>query len=181
MIEPEAVPPAPRTHHRRRAVVAGMTLLAVVTGGVAMAASGRRPEAKPLALMAGNGTGTEKMAAPAAAGAALADSRSSAPYPSGGFGGWGLQFTVDGALGDLPGVAAAWTVSGPALDQAALARIVGALGLTGSPVQRDGGWFLDGGDWSLNAFPGGDTWSVNFYRTRYDGRPDDATGSSADA
>ena len=39
-----------------------------------------------------------------------------------------------------------------------------------SPVQRDGGWFVDGGDWTLNAFPGGDMWSVDLFRGRSTGR-----------
>ncbi len=48
MIEPEAAPPAPRTRRHRRAVVAGVTLLAVVAGGIAVAtAAAPRPSLSP--------------------------------------------------------------------------------------------------------------------------------------
>src|SRR5205807_9242419 len=46
VIEPEAVPPAPRARRHRRVVLAGVTLLAVVAGGIAVATDGTRPEAK---------------------------------------------------------------------------------------------------------------------------------------
>jgi hypothetical protein len=171
--------------------VAGVTLLALVAGGIAVALDGGGPEAKPLALMAGNGAAgkAESMAAQTGAPApfaplgAAADSRS-AIYPYGG--GWGLKFEVEGQLPDLPDHAAAWRVNGPNLDRAAIVRIAGALGVTGTPVQRDGGWFVEGGDWTLSAF-GGDAvgkdspWYLNLYRSRFDGRPDDASGDEPPA
>ena len=191
MIEPEAAPPAPRSRRHRRAVVAGVTLLAVVAGGLAIALDGGS-EAKPLALMAGNGAGAkgESMAAQTGAPAPLApalgaaaDARSST-YPSRG--GWGLKFEVDGSLPELPDRADAWRVNGPNLDRPVLERIAGALGVTGTPVQRDGGWFVDGGGWTLSAFGGdamgkGGPWYVNLYRGRNDGRPDDAAGNEPPA
>lgn len=174
MIEPEAAPPAPQTRRHRRIVVAGVTLLAVVAGGFAVATGGDRPEGKPLALMATNGqgdaAGAELQAPTAASGFASSDSRSAMPYPYWG----GLTFKVEGNLPELADHAPAWKASGPALDRAAVTRIAGALGVSGTPVQRDGGWEVDGGDWTLNAFPGGDMWSVNLFRGRYDGRGDDA-------
>ena len=189
MLDPEAAAPAPRSR-RRRAIVAGVTLLAVVAGGIAVAIDD--PEAKPLALLAGNGAGgkAENMTAQAGAPAPMApalgtaaDARSSYyPYP----GGWGMKFEVEGTLPELPDHAAAWRVNGPNLDRAALERIAGALGVTGTPVQRDGGWFVDGGDWTLSAFGGdamgkGGPWYVNLYRSRYDGRADDAAGNEPPA
>ena len=171
MIEPEAAPAPPR-RRRQRAVLAGVTALAVVAGGIAVA-NGGAPEPKPLALMAGGVAGdsaggrAETMMAPAPA-IAPADSRSSYPY-----GGWGLTFQVAGTLPDLPDHAPAWRATGPTLDRAAATRIAGALGLPGTPAPRDGGWFVDGRDWTLNAFPGGDTWSLNLFRGRYAGQGDD--------
>ena len=186
VIDPEAVPPTARTRRHRRAVVAGVTLLAVVAGALAL--GGGSPEAKPLALMAGNGAGgAESMAAktgaPAPVAPALgmaADSRS-ALYP---YGGWGLKFEVEGTLPELPDHAAAWNVNGPDLDRAAVVRIADALGVQGTPVQRDGGWFVETGDWILNAFGGatlgkGAGWSINLYRNHHDGRPKGAAGNDA--
>ncbi|HEV7685067.1 MAG TPA: hypothetical protein VGQ80_00765, partial [Acidimicrobiia bacterium] len=180
MIEPEAVPPAPRRSRRRRVVLAGVTVLAVVASGVAVAAGAGHPKPAPLALMAGNGNGagTERAAAPAAAtatGLASADSRGFA-YP---YGGWGLTFKVDGALPSLPDHAAAWKVSAPALDGAALARMAGALGVTATPTQRDGGWFADDGNWTLAAFPGEDMWSISYYRSSPGSPTDDAASEGA--
>ena len=185
MIEPEAAPPAPRTRRHRRAVVAGVTLLAVVAGGFAVALDGGGSEAKPLALLAGNSAGgkAESMSAQAGAPAPMADARSSMyPYP----GGWGMKFEVEGTLPELPDHADAWRVNSPNLDRAALERIAGALGVTGTPVQRDGGWFVDSGDWTLSAFGGdgmgkGGPWYVNLYRSRFDGRADDAAGNEPPA
>ncbi|MDQ1568122.1 MAG: hypothetical protein QOF96_3002, partial [Actinomycetota bacterium] len=192
MIEPEAVPPAPRRSRHRRVVLAGVTMLAVVASGVAVAAGTGHPKPAPLALMAGNGngTGTDRAAAPAtpaaataAGGLASADSRSFA-YP---YGGWGLTFKVDGTLPSLPDHGAAWKVSAPALDPAAIARMAGALGVTATPAQRDGGWFADDGNWTLAAFPGEDMWSISYYRsspgsptdgTARDSAPSSATGSA---
>ena len=171
MIEPEAVTPAAPARRRRRAVLAGATLLAVVAGGVAVAAGSHRAEPAPLALMAGPAA-AEKTVAPAAS----ADSRSFAPYP---YGGWGLKFQVDGDLPDLPDRATDWRVSGPALDRAGVARIAAALGVTGPLVARDGGWFVDDGDWALAANPAGDTWSISYYRSRFDGTGDAATAGPA--
>jgi hypothetical protein len=181
VIEPEAVAPTPPSHPRRRAVVAGVTLLAVVAGAIALA-GGRGSEPKPLALLAGNGAGAETMAArsgspaPAIAQGTAADSKA-AIYP---YGGWGMKFEVEGQLPDLPDHAAAWQVTGPALDRATIVRIADALNVKGTPVQRDGGWFVDDGDWTLSAF-GGDAfgkgslsrgpWSINLYRNRYDALP----------
>jgi len=181
VIEPEAVPPARPARRRRQALVAGVSVLALVAGGVAVAAGGGRSEPK-LALMAGNGAGGSgetnagRSAAPTAALPAIgaADGQALSPY-----GGWGLKFEVGATLPDLPDRAAAWKVNGPALDRTAVARIAGALGLTGDPVQRDGGWFVDGGDWSLNAFDNGGTWSVNFYRGASGGRIADAGAADA--
>jgi hypothetical protein len=180
VIDPEAVPPAPRPRRHRRAVVAGVTLLAVVAGGIAVATGGG-PESKPLALLAGNGAGgAETMAArsgspaPIAAGqAAAADSSRAALHP---FGGSALKFEIEGPLPELPDHAAAWKVTGPNLDRAAVARFAEALDVTGSPVQRDGGWFVEDGDWTLSAYGGdamgkGGAWYLNLYRNRYDGRP----------
>jgi hypothetical protein len=189
MIDPEAAAQAPRGRRRRRAIVAGVTLLAVVAGGIAVAIDD--PEAKPLALLAGNGAGgkaesmTAQVGAPAPMAPALgtaADARSSM-YPYGG--GWGLKFEIEGTLPELPDHAAAWRVNGPNLDRAALERIAGALGVSGTPVQRDGGWFVEGGDWTLSAFGGdamgkGGPWYVNLYRSRY-GQPNDASGDEAPA
>ena len=174
MIEPEAVTPAASARRRRRAVLAGATLLAVVAGGVAVAAGSHRAEPAPLALMAGSGApaAAEKTVTPAAS----ADSRSFAPYP---YGGWGLKFQVDGDLPDLPDRATDWRVSGPALDRAGVARIAAALGVTGPLVVRDGGWFVDDGDWALAANPAGDTWSISYYRSRFDGTGDAATAGPA--
>ncbi|HET9769950.1 MAG TPA: hypothetical protein VFS16_03595, partial [Acidimicrobiia bacterium] len=175
-LEPEVGPPAPPPRRpRRRLVLAGVTLLAVVAGGLAVATAGDGTGSKPLALMAtdGRGAGAEQTAAlaPASGGSVSADSglRSSVPY----YGGWGMKFEVEGDLPELADHAAAWKASGPALDRAAVARIAGALGLAGSPVERDGGWWVDAGDWSLSAFPG-EMWSVNLFRGRFSGRADDA-------
>ena len=187
VIDPEAAPPAPHSRQRRRAVLAGLTLLAVVAGAVAIAGGGSDP--KPLALMAGNGAGfgAETMAArdgsPAPAVGAqdsVAGSRA-AIYP---YGGWGLKFEVEGRLPDLPDHAPAWRVNGSELDRAAIARIADALDLQGTPVQRDGGWFVESGDWTLNAFGGatsgkGGAWYVNLYRNRFDGQPADAPAGPA--
>jgi hypothetical protein len=188
VIDPEAVPPAPPARRHRRAVVAGVTLLAVVAGGIAVAFDGNGSDAKPLALMAGNGVGggAETMAAQSdakmsAAPAVGAAGSRSALYP---YGGWGLKFEVEGELPELPDHAAAWRVNTPLLDRATLVRIAEALGVPGTPVQRDGGWFVDGGDWTLSAFGGdamgkGGAWYLNLYRSRFDGRPDDAAGHDA--
>jgi hypothetical protein len=185
LIDPEAVPPKPPSRQRRRAVVAGVTLLAVIAGAIAFAGGGSGSDPKPLALMAGNGAGfgAETMAArdggPAPAVApglgAAADSRA-AIHPRGG---WGLKFEVEGDLPELPDHASAWRVNGAALDRAAIARIADALGVPGTPVQRDGGWFVESGDWTLNAFGGeasgkGGAWYVNLHPSRYDGRAPDA-------
>ena len=173
LIDPEPVPATPRERHQRRALLAGVIVLAVVAGGIAVAAGGGRAKPAPLALMAGNGapTGGETMAASAGGSAAspaiapAADGRAFAPNPVGG---WGLEFKVAGPLPELPDHAAAWKVSGPALDGSAVARIAGALGVSGTPVSRDRGWFVDDGDRTLAATPAGDTWSVSYYRSRYD-------------
>ena len=183
MIEPEAAPPAPQTRRHRRIVVAGVTLLAVVAGGFAVVTGGDRREGKPLALMATNGQGDAAgaemtMQAPTAAPAAglgSADSRSAMPYPYWG----GLTFKVSGDLPELADHAPAWKATGPALDRAAVVRIADALGVSGTPVQRHGGWEVDGGNWTLNAYPGGDMWSVNLFRSGYDGRGDDASAPAA--
>jgi hypothetical protein len=169
VIEPEPAAAAPRLGGRRRAAVAGVTLLAVVAGGLAVASGGHRPKAAPLALLAGTGPQSEarSMAAPAAADAAIA------PYPGGG---WGLEFRVDGALADPGDHATAWKVAGPALDQAAVARIAGALGVTGTPQARDRGWYIDDGDRTLAATPAGDTWLVSYYGSS---APDLAVTNSA--
>jgi hypothetical protein len=161
--------------------VAAVTLLAVVAGGLAVALNDDSPEAKPLALLAGDGAagGAEtaaldaKMPVAPASGAPDGSSRSSLPY-----GGWGLTFEVEGDLPDLPDHAAAWRVKTPGLDRAALARIADALGVQGTPVERDGGWFVENGDWTLSAYGGdamgkGGAWYLNLYR-RSDGRIDDA-------
>jgi hypothetical protein len=166
--------------------VAGVTLLALVAGGLAVATGGDGPEAAPLALMAtdgrddaggrGDASGAEQMSAPApAAGVGWADAsaRSSTPY----YGGWGLTFKVEGDLPELAERAAAWKATGPALDRAAVARIAAALGVAGSPVERDGGWSVDAGDWTLSAFPG-EMWSVNLFRGRFNGRGDDAANDA---
>lgn len=188
VIDPEAVPPTPPSRRRRRAVVAGVTLLAVVAGAIAVAGGGSDP--KPLALMAGNGAGfgAETMAArnggPATAVAPAQDAAAgggAALYPSGG---WGLKFEVEGDLPDLPDRAPAWRVNGPDIDRAAMARIADALGVEGTPVQRDGGWFVESGDWVLNAFGGeasgeGGTWYVNLYRSRFDGQSVDPPAGPA--
>lgn len=182
-LEPQVGPPAPQLRHsRRRMVVAGVTLLAMVAGGFVLAA-GDGPESKPLALMATDGRGgaadAEQTTAPAPAngGFASADSslRSSMPY----YGGWGMTFEVAGDLPELAERAAAWKATGPALDRAAVVRIADVLGVAGTPVERDGGWWVDAGDWTLNAFPG-EMWSVNLFRSRSDGRPDDAAGNAGD-
>jgi len=183
VIEPEAVPPAPSPRRRRRAVLAGVTALVVVAGGLAFAGRGRS-EPAPLALMAGNGAGVgaESMAArngspepaiaPAQGGAA--DSKA-AIYP---YGGWGMKFEVEGQLPDLPDHAAAWRINGPALDRAAVARIAGALDLRGTPVERDGGWFVEAGEWTLSAY-GADVFaSINLYRTQPDRRDAPPTGAA---
>ncbi|HEX6382709.1 MAG TPA: hypothetical protein VF180_15815, partial [Acidimicrobiia bacterium] len=181
VIDPEAVPPTPPSRQRRRAIVAGVTLLAVIAGAIAVAGGGSGSDPKPLALMAGNGAGfgAETLAArdgspaPAVAPAqdAAAGSRA-AIYP---YGGWGLKFEVEGELPELPDHAPAWRVDGPDIDRAAMVRIADALGVQGTPVQRDGGWFVESGDWTLNAFGGeasgkGGAWYVNLYRNRFDGQ-----------
>ena len=190
VIDPEAVPPTPPSRQRRRAVVAGVTLLAVVAGAIAFAGGGRGSDPKPLALMAGNGAGfgAESMAArngsPAPAGAPSQDAAvggRAAIYPSGG---WGLKFEVEGKLPELPDRAPAWWVTGPDFDRAAIVRIADALDIAGSPVQRDGGWFVESGDWVLNAYGGeasgkGGAWYVNLYRSRVDGQSVDPPAGPA--
>ena len=185
-IAPEPVPAAPPAGRRRRAVVAGVAVLALAAGGLAVATGGGGggPKAAPLALLAGNGNAAEGRstaapmtggsgggAAPAVAGA---DGRAIMPYPVGGP---GLQFKVSGDLPGLAGHAAAWNVSGPALDRAAVTRLADALGVGGTPAARDGGWFADDGDWTLAATPAGDAWSVSLYRSRY-GAVDNGASSS---
>ncbi|MCA1846331.1 MAG: hypothetical protein LC792_24670, partial [Actinobacteria bacterium] len=89
VIDPEAVPPAPQAGRRRRALIAGVTLLAMVAGGVAIAAGTGRTEPRPLALMVSDGRSaggtaeSQTMAAPAIARApgATTDSELAAPYP----------------------------------------------------------------------------------------------------
>jgi hypothetical protein len=171
VIEPEAVPPAPSPRRRRLAVLAGVTALAVVAGAIAVAAGNGRSEPK-LALMAGNGAGSETMAArtgspePAVGPAqgAAADSKA-ALYP---YGGWGMKFEVEAQLPDLPDHAAAWRINGPALDRAAVARIAQALDVPATPVQRDGGWTVESGEWTLSAY-GGDAYaSISLYRSQPD-------------
>src|SRR5688572_25530187 len=152
----------------------------MVAGGFVLSAGDDGPESKPLALMATDGRdGAEQMnaAAPANGGFASADSglRSSMPY----YGGWGMTFEVAGDLPELAGRAPAWKATGPALDRLAVARIADVLGVAGTPVERDGGWWVDGGDWTLNAFPG-EMWSVNLFRNRSDGRPDPAGNNAGD-
>lgn len=190
VIDPEAVPPTPPSRRRRRAIVAGVTVLAVTAGALALAGGGGGSDPEPLALMAGNGAGfgAETMAARDGSPApAVAPSRDSAAggraaiYPDGG---WGMTFEVEGDLPDLPGHAPAWRVDGPDIDRAAMARIADALGVPGTPVQRDGGWFVESGDWTLNAFGGeasgtGGTWYVNLYRSRVDGQPADPPAGPA--
>src|SRR5204862_3134712 len=123
VVEPEPVPPASRGRRNRRAVMAGVALLALVAGGLVVAGGGRGREARPLALMAGNGSASEgrSMGAPTAAtGGGGAIGRAVAPGADGkaligsGPGGWGLEFRVAGALADLGDHATAWNVSGPA-------------------------------------------------------------------
>jgi hypothetical protein len=190
VIDPETVAPAADPRPRRRALVAGVTLLAVLAGAVAVTAGGRS-DPKPLALMAGNGAGfgAESMAArdggnPAPAIApAQGASADRAMYP---YGGWGMKFEVEGKLPDLPDHAAAWRVNGPDLDRAAVARIADALGVKGAPVQRDGGWFVEGGDWTLSAFGGdamgkGGAWYLNLYRSRFNGAAEDAQANDPPA
>lgn len=190
VIDPEAVPPTLPSRPRRRAVVAGVTLLAVVAGAIAVAGGGSGSDPKPLALMAGNGAGfgAEALAArngiPAPAVAPSQDSAAggrAAIYPSGG---WGLKFEVEGELPDLPDHAPAWRVDGPGLDRAAVVRIADALHIEGTPLPRDGGWFVESGDWTLNAFGGeasgkGGAWYVNLYRNRFDGQSVDAPAGPA--
>ncbi len=190
VIDPEAAPPTPPSRQRRRAIVAGVTLLAVIAGAIAVAGGGSGSDPKPLALMAGNGAGfgAETLAArdgnpaPAVAPAqdAAAGSRA-AIYP---YGGWGLKFEVEGELPELPDHAPAWRVDGPDIDRAAMARIADALGVQGTPVQRDGGWFVESGDWTLNAYGGeasgkGGAWYVNLYRNRFDGQAVDSPAGPA--
>lgn len=169
-LEPAVAPAAPQPRRHRRLVVAGVTLLAVVTAGFAVVAGGDGPEAEPLALMTngqGDAAGAERMTATAPApGRAPADSRFAAPW----YGGWGMKFEVAGDLSELAERAAAWKATGPGLDRAAVARIAGVLGVAGTPVERDGGWWVDAGEWTLNAFPG-EMWSVTLSRSRFDGRP----------
>lgn len=188
VIDAEAVPPAhPVRRHRRAGVTAGVTLLAVVTGGLAVAFDGGRRDAEPLALMAGDGAagGRQTMAAadaksPGAPAVATPEASRAALYP---YGGWGLTFEVDGDLPELADRAEAWRVNGPSLARADVVRIAEVLGVSGTPVQRDGGWFVEGGDWTLGA-SGGDAMGkggvryLNLYRNRYDGRPDDAAGDT---
>ena len=188
--DPEAVPPTMPSRRRRQAVVTGVTLLAVVAAAIAVAGGGSGSDPKPLALMAGNGAGfgAETMAArdggPTPAVAPSQDSAAgsrAAIYP---YGGWGLKFEVEGDLPDLPDHAPAWRVDGPDLDRAAVTRIADALGVQGTPVQRDGAWFVESGDWTLNAFGGeasgkGGAWYVNLHPSRYDGRSADAPAGPA--
>jgi hypothetical protein len=183
MIEPEAVPPTPSPRRRRLAVLAGVTALAVVAGGIAIAGGGGHSEPK-LALMAGNGAGggAETMAArngspePALAPAqgAAADSKA-AVYP---YGGWGMKFEVEGQLPDLPDHAAAWRINGPELDRAAVTRIAEALEMQGTPVQRDGGWFVEAGEWTLSAYGGDAFASINLYRSHPDRRDAPPAGTA---
>jgi hypothetical protein len=189
VIDPEAAPPTPPSRPRRRAMVAGVTLLAVLAGAIAVAGGGAS-EPKPLALMAGNGAGfgAESLAArhgsPAPAVAPAQDAAAggrAAIYPSGG---WGLKFEVEGELPELADHAPAWWVDGPDLDRAAIARIADALDIEGTPVQRDGGWFVESGDWTLNAFGGeatgkGGYWYVNLYRNRFDAQSVEPPGGPA--
>ena len=118
MIEPEAAPPAPQTRRHRRIVVAGVTLLAVVAGGFAVATGGDRPEGKPLALMATNGNGAPGRRRwrpgrrPTAAPGLGPRPTAGRPCPTPTWG-WGLTFKVDGDLPELPDHAAAWKVDRP--------------------------------------------------------------------
>ena len=172
VIDPEPGPPG-GSARRRRALVAGVTVLALVAGGVAVTA-GRGGGSKParLALLAGSGSPEGRSMAAAADSSAVGNALPAVapadgkrlPYP---IGGWGLTYKVAGDLPDLPDHAAAWHVSGPAIDEPAMARIAGALGVHGTPTARDGGWSVDGGDWTLAATPAGDTWSLSLYRSRF--------------
>lgn len=156
MIEPVLSAPRPRW---TRAAAAGSALLLVFGVGVALVVPG---DDAPDQLALAGGTAdaaAERLSAPAPVG--MAGDSSLALYP--GFG--GIEYRFDGEFPDLGSEAPAWEMATPRLGRDDVVRMAEALGLSGEPVHREGGWFVETSDGSFNLFSAGDGWSVNFNRT----------------
>jgi hypothetical protein len=161
--------------------VAVVALVAVLAGSVAVAMSGDK-EPEPLALVAGNqgdaraeGTAAGNIA-PAAAPMAAADSKMSLGAP----GYWGgIEYKVEGKLPDLGDKGVAWRVLTPDLDRATVVRWAAALGVSGTPQQRDGSWVIETADATFNAYPG-DGWSISYNRNAGERRSGAVSAESAE-
>ncbi|MGH8993490.1 MAG: hypothetical protein ACRDYV_02620 [Acidimicrobiia bacterium] len=161
-----SVPTPPSAPRRTKIAVAAVALVAVLAGGLAVAVSGDT-DPEPLALVAGNAQGdsrAEETGAPAAAPMAAGDydAKMSLSYP----GHWGgIEYKVDGDLPDLGDKAVAWRVITPDLDRDDVIRWAEALGVSGTPVLRDGSWTVSSSEANFNAYPG-DGWSISYNRMR---------------
>ncbi len=176
--------PTPTSRPRRVKIsVAVVALVAVLAGSVAVAMSGDK-EPEPLALVAGNqgdaraeGTAAGNFApavAPTPMGAA--DSKMSLDAP----GYWGgIEYKVEGKLPDLGDKGVAWRVLTPDLDRATVVRWATALGLSGTPQQRDGSWVIETADATFSAYPG-DGWSISYNRNTGERRSGAVSAESAE-
>lgn len=171
LLEPAVPTPAP-TRRRARIVLAAL-LAAALAGGVAIVNAGGG-EPAPLALVAGDEVGA--LAERAATAPASGDAQTSLVAPDY----WGgIEYRVDGELPDLGGKARAWRVTSPDLDQRTAARMAAALGLTGTPEQRDGAFLLEMADGNFSAYPG-DGWSISFNRSPGDRSPGSVSAGAAE-
>lgn len=162
MLEP-TTPTPPARRGRRRALAASAGLLAAAIVAIAVT-GGDDGGGRRLQLVSGAGAGAESArsmsaGAPAPAGADAAVSSdakmSLAPY-------WTTRYEVDGALPQLGGEGRAWRFVAPSLNGRDAARMASSLGLSGTPVERDGGWILETAQGNFSAYPSGDSWSINF-------------------
>ncbi|MGH9036947.1 MAG: hypothetical protein ACRD0O_14385, partial [Acidimicrobiia bacterium] len=178
----EASVPTPTSRPRRVKIsVAAVALVAVLAGGLAVATSGD-PEPEPLALVAGaQGDARSEGAgfatpAPAVAPMATGDSKLALDAPAY----WGgIEYKVEGDLDDLGDKAVAWKVVTPDLDRAAVIRWAEALGLPGTPQQRDGSWVVETAGATFSAYPG-NGWSINFNRNPGDRRSGSVSADAAE-
>ncbi len=179
VLEP-SVPVPPTRPRRVKIAVAAVSLVAVLAGGLAVATSGDK-EPEPLALVAGppGDALDERSAAPAvapmAAGGAATDSKLSLDAPYWG----GFEYQVNGDLPDLGDKGTAWRVVGPDVNRETVARWAEALGLSGTPELRDGGWTIQAADAYFGVYPG-DGWSVSFNRNPGERRSDAVSAASAE-
>jgi hypothetical protein len=86
---------------------------------------------------------------------------------------------VDGKLPDLGDKGVAWRVVTPDLDRETVSRWAAALGLPGTPQQRDGAWMVETPEANFAAYPG-DGWSISFNRNPGDRSPGVVSAAGAE-